>query len=150
MAGIDTIEQNDSATMEALRPAYDDWQSIITPEIREQYRRDGVVFLRQALHPEWLLLIEMGLQRVLGSGAQFKHKFYPGEEGEFTETVRNFEHSFELQRLMYDSPIADMMSQLLGSERIWYYSDEFFIKEGKGRCAAVRARRDMWWRRWRR
>ncbi len=93
------------------------------------------------MHPEWLLLIELGLQRVLGSGAQFKHKFFPGESGEFTETVRNFEHSFELQRLMYDSPIADMMSQLLGSERIWYYSDEFFIKEGKGNRTPCRTGR---------
>ncbi len=132
MAEVETREYTDPVTVDAVQPGWADWRGLITPEIREQYKRDGVVFLRQALHPEWLLLIELGLQRVLGSGAQFKHKFFPGESGEFTETVRNFEHSFELQRLMYDSPIADMMSLLLGSERIWYYSDEFFIKEGKG------------------
>jgi hypothetical protein len=42
--------------------------SLITPEVVEAYRRDGVVFLPQALDPQWLLLVELGLQRVLGNG----------------------------------------------------------------------------------
>ena len=31
-----------------------DWQSLITPEVIEQFDRDGVLLLPQALHPEWL------------------------------------------------------------------------------------------------
>lgn len=108
--------------------------SLITPEVVEQYRRDGLVFLPQALHPEWLLLIDLGLQRVLGNGGQAKHTFYDNLPTQFLETVRNFEVTPEIQRLMYDSPIVDMMSVLLGSENIWLYSDEFFIKgAGAGR-----------------
>ena len=100
----------------------------ITPELVEQYRRDGVIFLPRALHPDWLLLVELGLQRVLGNGGQSKHRFFDDQPGEFLETVRNFEVTPEIQRLMYDSPIADMVSALVGSPRIWLYSDEFFIK----------------------
>ena len=100
----------------------------ITPELAERYRLDGVVFLPKALHPEWLLLVELGLQRVMGNGAQAKHKFFDDQPGKFLETVRNFEVTPEIQRLMYDSPIADMVGALVGSERIWLYSDEFFIK----------------------
>jgi hypothetical protein len=33
---------------------------LITQEVKEHYHRDGVVILRQALHPEWLLLVEFG------------------------------------------------------------------------------------------
>ena len=102
--------------------------SLITPEVIEQYQRDGIVFLPQALHPEWLLLIELGLQRVLGNGGQAKHKFFDDQPGEFLETVRNFEVTPEIQRLMYDSPIADMIGVLVDSKEIWLYSDEFFIK----------------------
>ena len=36
---------------------------LITPEVCEQYRRDGVVFIPQALHPDWLLLIELPFWR---------------------------------------------------------------------------------------
>src|SRR3954462_4655222 len=85
----------------------------ITPEIVEQYRRDGIVFLPQALHPEWLLLIELGLGRGLGDGGQTKHKFFDDLPGEFLETVRNFEVAPEIRRLMFDSPIADMLGALV-------------------------------------
>jgi ectoine hydroxylase-related dioxygenase (phytanoyl-CoA dioxygenase family) len=107
---------------------------LITPEVRETYARDGVVLLREALHPEWLLLIELGLQRVMGDTGQAKHRFYDGTPREFVELVRNTEVSPELQRLMYDSPLADMMAVLLDSPDVWLYSDEFFVKgPGGGR-----------------
>ncbi len=104
--------------------------ALITDEVIEQYRTDGVVVLRQALHPDWLMLIDLGLQRVMGNGGQKKHTFYDGRPDEFLETVRNFEVTPELQRLLFDSPIVEMMSKLLDSEEIWLYSDEFFIKGG--------------------
>ncbi|MBM3730752.1 MAG: phytanoyl-CoA dioxygenase, partial [Actinobacteria bacterium] len=40
--------------------------ALITPEVRDTYARDGVAVLRQALHPEWLLLLQLGLDRVMG------------------------------------------------------------------------------------
>lgn len=114
-------------TTVAAQP-YDDPVALITPEVVERYRTDGVVFLRQALHPEWIELVGMGLQRVLADGGQAKHKFFDDQPGEFLETVRNYDAIPEIQRLVYDSPIADMIGKLVGSERVWYYSDEFFIK----------------------
>src|SRR5262245_46486026 len=108
----------------------DDPLALITPELIEQFRRDGVVFVPHALHQDWIDLIDMGLQRVLLNSGQSKHRFFEDEPGEFLETVRNMEVTPELQRLMYDSPIADMLGRLFGSEQVWYYSDEFFIKGG--------------------
>jgi ectoine hydroxylase-related dioxygenase (phytanoyl-CoA dioxygenase family) len=107
--------------------------TLLTDEVRAQYERDGVVMLRQALHPEWLLLVELGLQRVLANTGQEKHLFFAGDDGEFVETIRNTEVTPELQRLVYDSPVADVIGSLIGSENIWLYSDEFFVKEG-GNC----------------
>ncbi len=107
--------------------------ALITDEVKTAYDRDGVVLLRQALHPEWLLLIELGLQRVMGNAGQKKHLFFEGTDGEFVETIRNTEVTPELQRLVYDSPVADVIGALIGSDDIWLYSDEFFVKEG-GNC----------------
>jgi ectoine hydroxylase-related dioxygenase (phytanoyl-CoA dioxygenase family) len=121
----------DSNGPAAASPAYDNWRDIITADVRETYRKDGVVLLRQALHPEWLRLIEMGIRRRLATPDTAL--FYKGEAGEFKETIRNFDVIPEIQRLLYDSPIADMMSMLFGCEKIYYYSDEFFIKEGYSR-----------------
>ena len=114
----------------------------ITSALCDQYAQDGVVFIKQALHPDWLMLLEMGLQRVMANALQQKHLFYAGEDREFIETVRNFDVTPEIQRLVYDSPIADMVGKLIGSENIWLYSDEFFVKDGGG-CGRTPWHQDM-------
>ena len=104
----------------------------ITPEMIEAFERDGVVLLREALSPEWLMLTEMGLARVLADSGVKKQQFFVGEDGEFQETVRNFDNAFEIRRLLFDSPIAAIMGGFMNSENVWYYSDEFFIKTSGG------------------
>jgi len=107
-----------------------DWQSVFTPELRERYLRDGVVFLPQLIHPEWLGLIDLGIQRVVLNSNPKKQRFFKDEPGEFLDTVRNFDVTPEFQRLLFDSPMADMMSALLDSEKVWLLFDHIFIKEG--------------------
>ena len=104
----------------------------ITPEMIEAFERDGVVLLREALSAEWLMLSEMGLARVLADSGVKKQQFFVGEDGEFQETVRNFDNAFEIRRLLFDSPIAAIMGGFMNSENVWYYSDEFFIKTSGG------------------
>ena len=96
----------------------------------EQYGKDGVVMVKNVLHPEWLLLLEVGLERVLNESSQHLHKFFEGQEGEFIETIRNFDVIPEIRRFVYDSPIADLVGKIIGSDNLWLYSDEFFVKEG--------------------
>ena len=105
---------------------------LITPDVVATWRSDGVGLVRQALHPEWLMLLEMGLNRVLGDPAVTKHRFFGGQAGEFQETVRNFDSALEIRRLLYDSPLADMLGRCMGSAGVWYYSDDFFIKSAGG------------------
>ena len=104
----------------------------ITPEMIEAFERDGVVLLREALSAEWLMLSEMGLARVLADSGVKKQQFFVGEDGEFQETVRNFDNAFEIRRLLFDSPIAAIMGRFMNSKNVWYYSDEFFIKTSGG------------------
>lgn len=104
----------------------------ITEEVIQRWERDGVVMLRNALGPEWMMLLGMGLQKVLADSGMAKHTFYEGGEGEFKETVRNFDYAFEIRRLLYDSPIKEILGRFMRSENVWYYSDEFFIKDAGG------------------
>ena len=124
---------------DALQP---DWRAMLTDQVLSEFETDGVIFLPQALHPEWLMLIELGMMRVMDNTAQTKHRFFQGQPGEFIETVRNFDVTPEIQRLLYDSPIADMLGKVIGSDNVWLYSEEFFIKEG-GNCARTPWHQDM-------
>ena len=94
-----------------------DWESLITPEVIKTFDRDGVLLLRQALHPEWLLAIELGLERIMGDSSQAKYKFFDGLPGEFTETIRNFDISPEA---------AD--ADLLLSNRRYHWENHSFEK----------------------
>ncbi len=105
----------------------------ITNEVIEAYERDGVVMLRNALHAEWLELTEIGLGRVMNDSGMNKHIFFGETEGAFRETVRNFDYAVEIRRLLYDSPIADILQACMRTEEVYYYSDEFFIKD-HGNC----------------
>ena len=42
-----------------------DWRRLVTREVRQTFAEEGVVLIKQALHPEWLQLIEMAYQRVM-------------------------------------------------------------------------------------
>lgn len=106
----------------------------ITQEAVTRYQEDGVIMLRGALHPQWLMLIEMGLGRVLADSGMTKHQFFSGTAGAFEETVRNFDYAMEIRRLLYDSPIAKILGRFMVSDQVWYYSDEFFIKDGADRA----------------
>ena len=79
--------------------------SSITEEMVQAFQSDGVIMLRGALSREWLMLTEMGLNRVLADSGVEKHHFFKGEAGEFQETIRNFDNAFEIRRLLFDSPI---------------------------------------------
>ncbi len=104
----------------------------ITDEVIALWEKDGVVMLRNALGPEWMMLLGMGLGKVLADSGMHKATFYEGTEGEFHETVRNFDYCFEIRRLLYDSPIKKILGRFIHSENVWYYSDEFFLKSSGG------------------
>ena len=89
----------DSTTSSTARP-WDDPMGLITPEVIAQYQRDGVVYLPQALHPEWLMLIESGIRRILASGSPNIQTFFPNLPGEFKDMVRHFAVTPEFQRLL--------------------------------------------------
>ena len=50
------MQQAGTATVSGL----DNPLSLITPEVIRQYQEDGIVYLPQALAPEWLLLSRRG------------------------------------------------------------------------------------------
>ena len=117
------------------------WQERITPEIVEQYWRDGVVHLPQLLDEPWLELIELGIARVVRAQLG-KTWMFDGDPGAFLDSTRNFDLTPEFQRLLYDSDIADMMTTILDSERVWLLFDHTFVKDSV--LAQAPTRRTPW------
>ena len=118
-----------------------EWTRLITAEEIETFDRDGVLLLKQALHPEWIDLVELAYQRVMLSPHSMA-RFFRDQPGEFLESVHNLPHVPELRQLLIESPIADMIGALIESTGVWYFLDEFFIKEG-GNCGPTPWHQDL-------
>jgi len=111
------------------RPAHE----LVTNEAKDAFERDGAVLLKQALHPEFIRLIELGITRVLKNDSPYKFAFYEGTEGEFLDATRNYDITPEFQRLLADSPIAEALGRFMDSANVWLLFDHVFAKDG-GKC----------------
>jgi ectoine hydroxylase-related dioxygenase (phytanoyl-CoA dioxygenase family) len=102
----------------------------ITPEVVEQFETDGAVWLPGLLSRSWLTLIEAGLRRNVNNPGPNARTHYKGRPGAFYDDHCNYAAIPEYQRLLEDSPMADILVKLLKTENLWLFYDQIFIKEG--------------------
>ena len=108
------------------------WQRLVTPEVRQRFSEDAVILIKQARHPEWLQLVEMAYQRVMLT-PETMARYFRGKPGAFLASVHKHPNVLETRQLLIESPIADIIGSLVEPGNIWYFLDEFLIKEG-GNC----------------
>ena len=112
------------------RPSREDSLARVTDDVIATFRRDGGVWIPGLLAPEWLRLIEQGIERNLKHPGPLAKMHEPGDPGEFFDDYCNFQVIPEYQILLAESPIVDVMARLLQSEKLWLYCDQIFVKEG--------------------
>lgn len=105
-------------------------RNAITQDHVREYRENGVLFLKSVLTQEWLDLIELGIRRNLNNPGPYATRYFEGRPGEFYDDHCNYEANPEYRLLLKLSPIADIMKTVLGTENLWLFYDQIFIKEG--------------------
>jgi ectoine hydroxylase-related dioxygenase (phytanoyl-CoA dioxygenase family) len=93
----------------------------ITQQDIDDYRRDGVVCLRQVLDPDWIDLLEPIARKVI-----IEHEdvgLLPTIPGRYM--ARCIE---EYRRFVFESPIAEAAAKVMQSKEIRFFFDEFFAK----------------------
>lgn len=118
-------------------------RNFVPQDVVEQYQRDGVVVLKQALKPGWLELIELGLNRNIKNPGPSCYQMWidtSGPSGEFlarpgdyVQDFCNYEAIPEYRRLLRESPIAGIAARLMQSRNVWLYFDQIFLKQGPSR-----------------
>jgi hypothetical protein len=118
--------------------------SLVTDEVIARFERDGAVWIPGLLSPNWMRLIEVGVQRNLGMPGPYAIRHFEGEPGEYHDDFGNFGVIPEYQRLLADSPLAAVTARLLRSESLWLFLDQIFVKEG-GRSNRTPWHQDIPW-----
>ncbi len=112
----------------------------VTAEMKRQFWEDGVVLLPQVLAPTWMDLVELGVKRNLRNPGPFYAKHYEGTTREFIDDYCNYHAVPEYRMLLEHSPVVDIVASVLGSENLWLFYEQIFVKE----ASQVEARRTPW------
>jgi ectoine hydroxylase-related dioxygenase (phytanoyl-CoA dioxygenase family) len=102
----------------------------VTDEMKRQFREDGVVHLRQVLEPTWRELIAIGIRRNVNAPGPYRKRHYEGTEREFYDDYCNYATVPEFRMLLRDSPIVDVVASIVGTENLWLFYEQLFIKQG--------------------
>ncbi len=124
--------RDDGSSLRALLGSTDDidWREKITPQMREQYKRDGVLYIPQLIHPEWLVLIEQGMKRNVQNPGHNSVMMHEGLPGEYVMDYDNYHVNPEYQYLLANTQIPDVMQYMLDTDELWLFHDQIFVKRG--------------------
>lgn len=93
----------------------------ITEQDREDYARDGVVCLRNVFDPEWLESLLPAARKVAIDGEDVG--LLPTEPGRYMSRVIP-----EFRRFIFESPLAQVAAQTIGSSKARFFLEEIFAK----------------------
>ena len=102
----------------------------VTPDLKRELHDNGAVCVRGVLDCEWVTLLELGLERNRATPGPYTFRSYAGTDREFFNDTCNFHVIPEYRNLLYYSPVADILAELIDSSELWLYFDNFFLKEG--------------------
>lgn len=100
----------------------------LTTEEVERFREDGVIVLRDALEPNWLELIEDGIEQARKEPSMVGKFMSRGTEG-YEMDVFLWKRIDALRDAIYYGPFAHWAQQLMGSEEVRFFYDQMFVKE---------------------
>lgn len=101
---------------------------VLTPEEVQRYQSDGVLMVRQALEPNWLQLIEAGVEQARRELSMIG-RFMSRKTAGYQMDIFLWKRIDYLRDLIYYGPFAHWAKQLTGAEEIRFFYDQMFVKE---------------------
>ena len=103
---------------------------MLTPDLIEDFRRDGAVRVRGAFTPDEVTLVERGIERNLASPSQRALVASRDDDaGRFVEDFCNWQRIPEYEQFIRRSQAASIAGQLMGTGQVRLYHDHMLVKE---------------------
>ncbi len=113
---------------EAIHSAIPKWGSM--SELHQRFVDDGVVLIAGALDGAARQLVEQAFQWSLGHPGPRARAVLPGAPGSFYQDHSNPEFFPACRKLLLETGIGDLVSEVLGSENLWLLYEQVWLKEG--------------------
>lgn len=100
----------------------------LTDEEIQRYRDDGVVMIKGAINPNWMALVESGIDAARGN-ASLVGRFMSRKVEGYQMDIFLWKRIDALRDLVYYGPFARWAQQLMGSQQVRFFYDQMFVKE---------------------
>ena len=101
---------------------------LLTDTEIHRYREDGVLMVKQAIAPNWLNLIESGLERAR-SKLSLQGRFMSRKTRGYQMDTFLWKRIDELRDTIYYGPFAHWAQQLFDCKEVRFFYDQMFVKE---------------------
>lgn len=101
---------------------------VLTAEEIQRYRDDGVVMIKGAIEPNWMAMIESGLEEARRNSSAVGRFMSRKVEG-YQMDIFLWKRIDALRDLIYYGPFARWAQQLMGSQEVRFFYDQMFVKE---------------------
>lgn len=100
----------------------------LSPDEVRRYHDDGVVMIPQAIDPNWMRLIEAGVEKARGD-MSLQGRFMSRKTRGYQMDTFMWKREDELRDAIYYGPFAHWAQQLLGAREVRFFYDQMFVKE---------------------
>ncbi|WP_111656234.1 phytanoyl-CoA dioxygenase family protein [Isoalcanivorax indicus] len=100
----------------------------LTAEEIRTYQEDGVIMLKQALDPNWMAMVEAGIEEARRKSSLLG-RFMSRKVDGYQMDIFLWKRIDILRDLIYYSPCAELARQLMESEEVRFFYDQMFVKE---------------------
>lgn len=101
-----------------------------TAKLQNQFKRKGVIVLRDYLSEEWIGRATSGVDNVHAHPSSLAQKFpYQYGEGAYFRDFGNWRKQPDIHSLVFDSPLAQLVSEIIGTNLLTFYHDQCIVKD---------------------
>ncbi len=110
--------------------AYSELSDADRMALRDQFQRDGIVRVKGLLDPALLAECRRCYDWSVANPSPLAQILYPGTRHQHFVDFTNPAADAMYRSLVHQPVFADVLANLMGSEHVWYYSEEIFAKRG--------------------
>ncbi len=102
----------------------------VNKEIINDYKKQGVALLRNAVSSNWLKKLEKGIEKNFQNPSQYKCVYEKEDDKEiFYDDYCNWQKIEEYKEFIFNSGVAKIAGQLMQSKRVNLFHEHVLIKE---------------------
>jgi ectoine hydroxylase-related dioxygenase (phytanoyl-CoA dioxygenase family) len=101
----------------------------LSPEIIQQWRKDGAVCLRDVFDQPWIDLLEAGFEAAFNNPSKLSKDYAKAGQGSFYTDHGMHRHIEQIHDFVHKSPAAKIGAALMAASRINLIDDHLLLKE---------------------